>query len=189
MSYDVTLFVHVLAAVMLMGGTVAVRLGHHAVLDASQLAALRGALDVVRRIGRANPVLALLLLASGAYLGTTGLWATPWFWVSLATWIANGVLAARIVVPAAQAIGAAAAAAGDGAVPTAIDAMRRAPRPAIAHDVMIGLDLGTLAIMIAKPEWLGATLTPLLGVALMLGCRAVAGARRRPGEAATAASA
>ncbi|GMV47038.1 MAG: hypothetical protein AMXMBFR66_24360 [Pseudomonadota bacterium] len=180
------LYLHVAAAVVLVGATVASRLAERGVSDAPDLAALRGALDVGRRTGRANPLLALVLLASGLYLGRAGLWSAPWFWLAFATWFANLVLAARVVVPARRALGAAAAQAGEGAVPTQVDALRRARAPAIAHDVMIGLDLGTLMLMLARPEPGMALLWPLLGVALSCASRVAASLPRlaRPTPAA-----
>lgn len=162
------LFLHMASAALLMGSTLASRMAEHAVRGAPDLATLRGSLDVVQRTTRFNPVLALILLISGAYLGQEGWWSTMWFWVAVATWFSNLLLAVRFVVPGHRSLGIAAAQAGNGSVPTAIDALRRAMVPAVALDVMIGLDFGTLLIMIVKPGASTAWLWPLVGVAV--GC-------------------
>ena len=180
MTHLTVLFVHILSAVLLMGGTAGVHLAERAVHDAGDLASLRGALDVMRRISRANPALAIVLLASGVYLGRAGFWLEPWFWVSAATWVANLILAVSLVGPAAERLGAAAAKAGDGAVPAAIDALRRASAPAIAHGAMVGIDLGTLANMVLKPDLAEALLWPLLGVGAVLLAQRLGAARALP---------
>lgn len=95
--WNFVLYLHVASAVLLMGGTVAARLAERAVHAAADLATLRGALDVLQRMSRFNPLLALQL-ASGAYLGRFGSWATPWYGVAVVTWFINLLLVARLVV-------------------------------------------------------------------------------------------
>ena len=168
MVYTLVLYAHLLSAALLMGATIASRFARAAVLQARDTSALRGALDVARRISQSNPALALVLLASGAWLGSVGYWRSPWFWVAALAWFVNLLLAIKVVVPAAQRAGAAAAQAADGIVPAELDALRREPAAAAAHDAMIGLDLAILAVMIAKPALLEAIVWPLLGVTLML---------------------
>lgn len=168
MIHTLVLYAHLLSAALLMGATIAARFARTAVLQAGDTSALRGALDVARRISRANPVLALVLLASGAWLGSAGYWRSPWFWVAVAAWFANLLLAVKVVVPAGQRAGAAGAQTTDGPVPAELDALRREPAAAAAHDAMIGLDLAILAVMIAKPAPVEAIVWPLLGVMLML---------------------
>lgn len=182
------LYLHIASATALMGATLASRLAEHTMRSAPDLATLRGALAVVQRTTRFNPPLALILLITGAYLGQEGWWSTAWFWVAVATWFANLVLAVRLVVPGHRTLGMAADQAGHGPVPPAIDALRRAVVPAVALDVMIGLDFGTLLIMVLKPGAATAWLWPLLAVGL--GC-AIRFARRAHASAhgAPAASA
>lgn len=179
------LYLHIASATLLMGATLASRLAERVVRGAPDLATLRGALEVVQRTTRFNPPLALILLVSGAYLGQEGWWSTAWFWVAVATWFSNLVLAVSLVVPGHRSLGFAAAQAGNGPVPAAIDALRGALVPAVALDVMIGLDFGTLLIMVIKPAASTAWLWPLLGVAL--GC-AIRHARKL-GESARAVTA
>lgn len=111
--------VHFASAALLMGGAVATRLAERAVGAANDLATLRGALDVLRRMSRINPALALLLLASGAWLGRYGMRATPWFLIALVTWFANLILVARFVSPHQKTLGTAVGRTGEGPVPPA----------------------------------------------------------------------
>ncbi|HEY5632683.1 MAG TPA: hypothetical protein VIT02_02870 [Burkholderiaceae bacterium] len=186
------LYLHIASAVLLMGSTLASRLAEGALRGAPNLATLRGSLDVVHSTTRFNPPLAMILLISGAYLGEGGWWSTMWFWVAVATWFSNLLLAVRFVVPGHQSLGIAAAQAGDGQIPAAIDALRRAVVPAVALDVMIGLDFGTLLIMVFKPDGATAWLWPLLCVAASCAIRFArnlyASARTAPTAAARASS-
>jgi uncharacterized membrane protein len=183
MSYEFVLWLHVVAATLLVGSSVAARSARSSVLRASDLAALRGALDVVRRATRFNPLLAILLLATGVWLGSAGFWSAAWFWVALAGWFANLTLAVRVVGPGHQRLGALAGAAGDGPVPAAVDALRRARATAFAMDAMLGLDLGLMLLMAVKPPPGTVLLWPALGVALVVALRVVGDPPRPPQKA------
>lgn len=179
MLHSFVMFLHIASAMLLMGSTAASRVAERGIRAAPDLATLRGALDVVQRATRFNPALAIVLLISGAALGRGGWWSEPWLWVAVATWIVNLILAVRFVVPGHRALGTAAAQAGDGPVPAPVDALRHARAPGIALDVMIGLDFGTLLLMIAKPDVETALLWPALGVAISCAIRF---ATNRPGN-------
>jgi hypothetical protein len=176
MLHSFVLYLHVAAAMLLVGGAVASRLAASGIRAAADLSALRGALDANRRTARLNPLLAGAVLLSGVALGR-GWWDAPWLWAALATWIANLVLAVRFVVPGHRVLHIAAEHAGPGEVPAEIDALRRR-LPALALDVMIGLDFGTLLLMVAKPSGVTALLWPAAAVALSCALRyAVPGGR------------
>ncbi|MCW5634074.1 MAG: hypothetical protein KIT17_12135 [Rubrivivax sp.] len=186
MAHAFVLYLHIAAAMLLVGGTVAARLAGSGVRAATDLSALRGALDAVRRATRLNPLLAILVLASGAVLGRSW-WSTPWFWVATAAWIGNLAMAVRFVGPGHRALGLAAQRAGSGAVPDGVDALRHRLAPALALDVMIGLDFGTLLLMVLKPSGtVPALLWPALGVLLSCAMRSTRPAAR--GEPAAAAA-
>jgi hypothetical protein len=187
MSHLFVLYLHVAVAVLLARNTAASRLAERNVLAAAELATLRGALSVLQQITRFNPLLAIALLLSGAYLGRQGMWATPWFAVAVAAWFANLALVVRYVVPNHKALGQAAGAAGDGPVVQAIDVLRKARAPARALDAMIGLDFGVLMLMVTRPG-IGLSLVwPALGVAAMLAYRVLAGAPKGLSSARTVA--
>ncbi len=120
MSHLFFLYLHVASATVLMGGTVASRFALLSLIGAPDLATLRGALAAVQRICRFNPALAIVMLISGAVLGRVGWWSDAWFWVAVATWMANSILALRFVVPGHHVLGKAAARAGDGSVPESV---------------------------------------------------------------------
>ena len=168
MEDTLILYLHILSATLLVGSSVASRLARRVVLGAADLASLRAAAEVVRCISLANPGLAIILLASGLYLGSVGFWHAAWFWAAVAAWLINSLLAVGVVGPAGRRLGLAAAGAGDGTIPADVAALRRARAPAVAADVMIGLDLAVLLLMIAKPAAALAILCLPAGVGLML---------------------
>ena len=188
MEYTTILYLHILSATLLVGSSVAARLARRVVLGAADLASLRAATDVVRRVSLANPGLAIILLASGLYLGRVGFWHAAWFWAAIAAWLINSLLAVRVVGPAGRRLGLTAARAGDGTIPADVAALRRARVPAVAADVMIGLDLAVLLLMIAKPAAALAILCLPAGVGLMLmlGLADVGLAARKAGAGASA---
>lgn len=183
MLYPVVLYVHIASAILLVGGTAATRFAHSALRAAADLSALRGALDTLRRATCLNPALAVALLLTGAVLGR-GWWDAPWFWVAVVSWVANSLLAARLLVPAHQSLQRAAQRGGDGVVPAEVDALRHRLAPALALDVMVGLDFGMLVLMVLKPAVAGALAWPAAAVALSCALRYVVplarGERSRP---------
>ena len=162
MLHSFVLWLHIAAAMLLVGGTVASRLAAGGIGAAADLSALRSALDAVGRATRLNPLLAVTVLLSGAVLGGAW-WGEPWFRVAVAIWFANLVLAVRFVAPGYRTLHVALEHAGHGAVPAEIDALRRR-LPAPALDVMIGLDLGVLLLMVLKPAGATALLWPAAAV-------------------------
>jgi hypothetical protein len=186
MSHAFVLWLHIAAAMLLVGGTVASRFAGGGISAAADLSALRGALDTVGRATRFNPLLAAIVLLSGAMLGG-GWWGEPWFWVAVAIWFTNLVLAVRFVAPGHRSLHMALEHAGHGAVPAEIDTLRRR-LPAPALDVMIGLDLGVLLLMVLKPAGAMGLLWPAAAVALSGAVRyaleLVRGGRAGPAAAA-----
>lgn len=178
MAYDFILYLHIASAMLLIGSSVASRAAERGLRTAPDVATLRGALDVVQRATRFNPALALVMLASGVWLGDAGVWSATWFWVAVATWCANLILAVRFVVPGHRSLGAAASQAADGPVPPRLDELRHARAQLFALDAMIGLDLGTLVLMVSRPESGSALLWPALGVMLVWAIRAAGNSRR-----------
>jgi uncharacterized membrane protein len=155
-SYAIVLFVHVLAAVVLLGSSLLAPITRNVIWEASSLDALRRGLDVERRATRWNPAAALVLLGSGVYLGSTGWWTEAWFYVSLAAWVGNALLAALVVQRATGALMQAAAPGGDAPTWIEIDAIRRSPGWNMALAAMLANDLAILYVMISKPGLVGA---------------------------------
>ena len=154
--YSLVLFVHVVAAVALVGHSLTTPISRAVLREARTVRDVGRLAAFEHRLSRWNPAIALVLLASGVYLGSAGWWWQGWFYVSIAAWLVNSALAARIVGPGVAALAAAADAAGDGPVPPGVDALRRSTRLAVASQVMLGADIAILFIMMNKPTTLGS---------------------------------
>ena len=89
------------------------------------------------------------MLATGIWLGSQGWWSAGWFYVSVAAWVMNLLLAVLVVH---RAEGKLAKAAREEAPMTAIDAIRHAPSWDLAIAAMLAADLALLWIMIVKPS-------------------------------------
>jgi|WetSurMetagenome_2_1015567.scaffolds.fasta_scaffold119003_2 hypothetical protein len=183
--YPSVLFVHVVAAMALVGHSLGTPITRAMSREAGSLAALRNIVGVEARLSRFNPLVALVLLGTGAYLGRAGWWQMPWFYVAAAGWVVNSILGVAVVKRDMQALGAAAAAAGDGPITRTVDALRNSTRLAVAQQVMLANNLGLLYLMMLKPtlaEALGAlAVSNLVFVGAVLIRRREAG----PSQAAT----
>ena len=165
--YAAVLFVHVFAAITLVGSTLLSPSIGSALRHATSVSEVRGIMSVVLRASKSKPLVALLLLGSGVYLGSAGWWAQPWFYVGVAAWVTNAVLGGAVVHRVAEALAAAAAQAPDGPVGDEVDRLRRSASWNLATAVMIANDIAIVYVMFTKPELPGA-------VALLLGANAVA---------------
>lgn len=177
--YTAALFLHILAAMVLVGGSLFTQLLRGPIRSATSIGALRGWLDLGRRSARLNPPSALLLLATGLWLGRDGWWDFPWFWVAVGAWAVNATLAVAVVRRAAVAVAVAAARAGDGPVSSGIDRLRRSRSWALAETVMATNDLALLFLMVDKPA-LGRSLAVVaLAHLAVFGVRLVKGRLQR----------
>ncbi len=150
-TYSLVLLAHVGGAVVLVASSLWAPLVHRAILAAESFAALRSWLHFARSSSRVNPLAALVVLGTGVYLGASGWWSQAWFYVALAAWLANSVLAGAVVGRTAAALGAAAAS-GEGPVTGAVDALRRTPSWPIAEAIVRANDLTMLYVMFVKPS-------------------------------------
>lgn len=154
--YSLVLFVHVVAAVALVGHSLGSPITRAALREVDTVGDVRRIVAFERRVSRWNPAIALVLLGSGLYLGSAGWWTQGWFYLSVAGWVVNAFLAGRVVGPWAEALMSAAAAAGEGRVPAGVDALRRSRRLAVAAQVMLANDIALLFIMMNKPSLLAS---------------------------------
>lgn len=154
--YSLVLFVHVVAAVALVGHSLSSPIMRAALREADTVADLRRIVAFEGRVSRWNPAIALVLLVSGIYLGSAGWWIQGWFYLSLAAWVVNAALAGKIVKPWAGALMAASAGASDVRVPATIDAIRRSTKLAVAAQVMLANDVALLFVMMNKPTLIGS---------------------------------
>lgn len=147
--YEVALFLHIAAAVHLIGTSLVSPLIVHRVRRAPTRDELLQWLGLGKQATRFNPVSAFVLLATGVYLGTAGWWKTGWFGVSVFAWILSSVLAGAVIKPAAQHIAQTGSTEATG-------------RWTFAEQIMLGSDAAMLWIMIAKPS-LAVSTAVLLG--------------------------
>jgi hypothetical protein len=126
----------------------------------------------------------MLLLGSGLYLGASGWWTQPWFFVSIATWVVSLIVAVRVKERSACAL-ASAVGSREGPVDEEVDALRRARPWPLAEAILRGGDLAMLYVMFAKPSLVVA----LVAVAGAMLASAVAAALGRRAPAALPAPA
>ena len=154
-TYSAVLFVHVLAGIVLVGNSLLAPIVRNITCEASGVDALLRALNLERRTTRWNPAAALVLLASGIYLGSAGWWAEPWFHTSVAAWLANSFLAARVVMPLnARLVMAATQPSGPDVKD--IERARASQRWNLSLAVMLANDLAILYLMFTKLGWPGS---------------------------------
>ena len=153
-TYNVIVFVHIVAAVVLVGGgLLATPRVHDAIRRATTLSELRRWLAIGRPLGRINPLSSLALLASGIYLASVGdWWRDAWVQVAVALWVINSILASVLVKPTMARLAQVAFAAEDSVVDRELDALRASPRLIVTSDVMLASDLGVLFLMVTKPS-------------------------------------
>lgn len=149
--YALVLFLHVFAAVALVGHSLSTPVIRNVVREADTLHDLRHWLAFSARVARLNPIAALILLASGIYLGSIGWWSQPWFFVSIGAWLVNSALAGAVLKPSATTTISAADKAGEGPVTAEVDELRRSRRWAVAEQVMLANDVVILFVMFNKP--------------------------------------
>jgi hypothetical protein len=183
LSFDaLVLLAHVTAGFYLVGGAFFAPHIRRAILGAPSVDALLAWLGFARKATAANPPVALALLASGIYLGSAGWWSTGWFYVALAAWVVNCVLAIGVIGRGASALAQAASRAPQGPVGADLDALRRSRAWDVAGQVMRANDIGMLYVMYVKPTVLEACL--VIAVVLAVGFALHAGRARRQAPAA-----
>ncbi|MCK6528069.1 DUF2269 family protein [Myxococcota bacterium] len=172
MSLDsLVVFVHVVAGVALVGHSLSSLYLRAAIGSAESTSALRLWLSLARRSSRLNPIAAMVLLATGLYLGSKGWWTHPWFFASLALFVVSSAYGARTIGAGAGALEEAVGSQPDGAVPPRIDALRRRTSWLVAFDLMVAGDLAAIFLMTNKPGLVGTVgaLAVACGVALGIG--------------------
>jgi hypothetical protein len=180
--HSFVVFVHILAAVVLVGHTLFTPFVQAAVRDAPTLAALRRSLLLARDSGRASPIAALVVLATGLQLAS-GRWGEGWLPVALGIFVVSSVLAVGVVKATGERLGALAAAAGDGPVTKELESARRSGRWTTAVDALVANDLAMLFLMVVQPGLVASIAVTVGANAALLALRAVRD--RRPGAAAS----
>jgi uncharacterized membrane protein len=184
-AYEFVLFVHVAAAVSLLGGSLfaapAVRAG---VRRAATVTELRTCVRMGRPLEVLNPVAALLVLASGTYLTQSAqFWSLGWVQVAVVFWIVNVITAAGFVKPVITAVALEARSDANEVIGARLDGLRRSPRWTIGGDILMANDAAMLTIMMFRPGLAASLLTVALANVLVAGGRLAFHRHRVPGAA------
>jgi len=180
--YPAVLFVHVVAATALVGHSLGTPIMRAAMRGAASLGDLRTIVGVEARLARFNPLIALLLLVTGGYLGTAGWSHMDWFRIAVAGWVVNSLLALTVVKGHMQALGKASM--GSGPVTPEVDALRRSTRLTVALQVMLANNLALLFLMMLKPPLLEALGAFAVANVVLVGGALLPGRARRQAPAA-----
>jgi hypothetical protein len=184
--YQLVVFGHVAAAVALLGGSV---LGSPALRSGVRRAGTVPELLICLRLGRPlavlNPVAALLVLITGAYLANyTRTWTMGWVQVAVAFWIVNVIIAAGVVKPAVASLASEAAATTAAGVGARLDTLRWSPRWTVGGDLLMANDAAILAIMVLRPGLTASLLTVALSNGVVAAGRLALAWRMGPAGAA-----
>lgn len=175
--YSSVVFLHALAAIVLMGGSLHFALTRSAIRSAGTVEELRGWLAFDRRASATHPAAALVLLTTGIYLGAQGWWTEPWFLVAVAVFLFDALYAARRARLAAEALAGAAAGAAPGPVPEPLHRLRWSCSLDVPHDLLLASDLAMLFVMFAKPGLVASCAALLVANGVLTAMRR---RRRRP---------
>lgn len=185
--YNVMLFLHIGAAIGLIGVTLMGYPVSSFAHRAGTVSALRPLVGLLSVIGRTAPIMAVLTLLPALYLAFSGdWWGDGWVMVSLVLFVVAGGIAGAVIDPRVKALAAATAEAPEGAVPTQLRALLGDRVMHIGERVLTSVDVAILFLMTNKPGYSGALALAI--VAVVVG--AVWGvATSRGHEAAPAAAA
>jgi hypothetical protein len=170
--YALVLFVHIAAAIVLVGGGVlATPVVHARILRSETAGEARSWMALGRPLAVINPASSFTLLGSGLVLAQLGgWWEAAWLQVAIAAWVVNVLLAARVVRPA---MGRFAAALGtdDSRITGRVDDLRRTPRWGMADDALVAIDIAVLYLMTMKPGYVGSVVALVVASAAVIGLR------------------
>lgn len=168
-AYSAALFAHVVSGVFLVGSSLFAPVARILALEAPTLPELRAHLTCGRRASTWTPLAAMVVLASGGYLGSYGWGTQPWFFVALAAWLASTLLAVAVVRRIEDALSRVARAADQWLIPADADGLRRSRRWTLALASILANDASMILVMYAKPGLAGALGIVALGHALAIG--------------------
>lgn len=176
-TYSLIVFIHVVAGVVLIGSSLSTLFLRAALRRAQTVGQLRSWLSLTQASGRIDPIAAMVLLATGIYLGVQGWWNTGWFVASVGLWLVNSLYGARTTGRALGHLAEACAKAGGEQLSAEIDSLRRSRSLELAADVMLGGDLAVLFLMTNKPGPVGSLVTVVLAQAIVHALRWVHSSR------------
>lgn len=183
--YGTSLAVHVITAILLVGGSFQVTGAHLRAMATDDVGGVRADARYMAATAAWLPRFAALTLVAALVLVTDlGLWGATWVHASLALFVLGGGLAGAVVDPALADLTATLDDAPDGPVPAAVTAALRDRRLLVGTALLTAVDVAIVVLMTNKPATTGAVLVAV--VALAVG--GVAGLARtsRPGAPSAA---
>lgn len=182
--HGTALWLHVVLAIMLVGGSAWAHVAGTRVRTAESVAEARAHVEGLRVFVAASTPLAVGTLVAGAYLATVGsMWTAPWLVTSLVLFAVVGALSGSQVEPAAKQLVAALDEAPPGPVPSEVRRRMHAPGASTIPAVFAGVDLALVFLMTNKPGL--ALSVSIAAIGLVIGL--VLAARERPRPTAVAA--
>lgn len=164
--YNVLLFAHILAAVVLIGSSLIAPLMTRMTAHATSVSSLREWARFTLAVTRAGNPAALLLLVAGVWMTfLSWSWDEGWIVVSLVIFMVMGAMAGTVLEPHAKRLVAAADAAPEGPVTAELRDVVHDSKVHRVHQLFLPLDMAVLFMMTNKPGWVGAGTAVGLAVA------------------------
>lgn len=176
--YGISTFVHIAAAMVLVGAAAASYPVMALIERSRNVAELRPLTQLLGLVFRIAPIAAVVTLLAGLHLAFAGAWwGSGWVVVALVLFVAAGGIAGAYLDPHAKRLIAAVEAVADGPVPAAVRDLVHQPGPHRMERVLTGIDVAILILMTNKPGYAVALL--VAAAAIATGVLWSAAARRR----------
>jgi hypothetical protein len=180
--YGSALFVHVVSAILLVGGGACTHVAMTLVPRAGSVDGVRAHVLWLHVLVKALTPLAVVVLATGLYLTFAGSWwGAGWPVVSLALFALAGAAAGGFIDPRVARLRAALDEAREGPVTSELTGALTDPGLRLAGAILTGADVAIVFLMTNKPGWTGSLLVALVGVTIG-GLVGLTVTRRDPGR-------
>lgn len=177
-AYDLLLFAHILAAIVLVGGSLIGPLLTRRMKHAASVGSLRAHAGVAAAISKvAGPSAVIVLLAGVGMVMMQWSFGTGWIAVSLLLFALSGGLTTALAEPALKRLIAAADDIPDGPVPPEVAVLTHDQKLHGAHTMLLTVDVAIVALMSTKPP-LGASISVAVA-AVLCGAGITLAERRR----------
>lgn len=165
--YGFALFVHVVFAILLVGGSAYAHLTVALVPRARTVEGVRSHVAWMHAFVKASGPLAGVVLLAGLYMtSSANLWGAGWPVVSLVLFAMGGAAAAGIIDPKVTAIRTALDEVADGPVTDDVRALRSDRVLTMLSWTLAGADLAIVYLMTNKPGWAGSLVVGVGGLVL-----------------------
>lgn len=164
--YGSALFVHVVFAILLVGGGIYTHVSLGLVPRAGTVDGIRSHAAWLHVFVKGTGPVAVVVLGSGVYMSFAGTWwGDGWPGVSLGLFAIGGVTATALIDPRVGRLRAALDDMPDGPVTSAMARSLVDPTLRRAGWLLVGADLAIVFLMTNKPGWTGSTVTAAIGLA------------------------